>query len=132
MLPLIGNLIKPLTKSVVIPLRLTGAASATDAAIHKKMFGLSINLFIISNEETNDFIKIVKSFKGFGILTKGVIETIKNEAKEEKARFLSILLHTVEASFTENLLINKRLMRAVEGAISMSEGQGTIRPAQDF
>ena len=132
MLPLIGNLIKPLTKSVVIPLRLTGAASATDAAIHKKMFGLGINSFIISNEETNDFIKIVKSFKGFGILTKGVIETIKNEAKEEKARFLSILLHTVEASFTENLLINKRLMRAVEGAISMSEGQGTIRPAQDF
>ena len=132
MLPLIGNLIKPLTKSVVIPLRLTGAASATDAAIHKKMFGLSINSFIISNEETNDFIKIVKSFKGFGILTKGVIETIKNEAKEEKAGFLSILLHTVEASFTENLLINKRLMRAVEGAISMSEGQGTIRPAQDF
>ena len=132
MLPLIGNLIKPLTKSVVIPLRLTGAASATDAAIHKKMFGLGINSFIISNEETNNFIKIVKSFKGFGILTKGVIETIKNEAKEEKARFLSILLHTVEASFTENLLINKRLMRAVEGAISMSEGQGTIRPAQDF
>ena len=93
---------------------------------------MGINSFIVSNEETNDFIKIVKSFKGFGILTKGVIETIKNEAKEEKARFLSILLHTVEASFTENLLINKRLMRAVEGAISMSEGQGTIRPAQDF
>ena len=132
MLPLIGNLIKPLTKSVVIPLRLTGAASATDAAIHKKMFGLSINSFIISNEETNDFIKIVKSFKGFGILTKGVIETIKNEAKEEKAGFLSNLLHTVEASFTENLLISKRLMRAVEWAISMSEGQGTIRAAQDF
>ena len=132
MLPLIGNLIKPLTKSVVIPLRLTGAASATDAAIHKKMFGLGINSFIISNEETNDFIKIVKSFKGFGILTKGVIETIKNEAKEEKAGFLSNLLHTVETSFTENLLISKRLMRAVEWAISMSEGQGTIRAAQDF
>ena len=132
MLPLIGKLIKSLTKSVVIPLRLTGAASATDAAIHKKMFGLGINSFIISNEETNDFIKIVKSFKGFGILTKGVIETIKNEAKEEKPGFLSNLLHTVEASFTENLLISKRLMRAVEGAISMSEGQGTIRAAQDF
>ena len=59
MLPLIGNLIKPLTKSVAIPLRLTGAASATDAAIHKKMFGLGINSLIISNEETNDFIKII-------------------------------------------------------------------------
>ena len=38
-LPLIGNVLKPLAKSVLIPLGLTAAASATDAAIHKKMFG---------------------------------------------------------------------------------------------
>ena len=37
-LPLIGNLLKPLVKNVLIPLGLTAAASATDAAIHKKMF----------------------------------------------------------------------------------------------
>ena len=37
-LPLIGNVLKPLAKSVLIPLGLTAAASATDAAIHKKMF----------------------------------------------------------------------------------------------
>ena len=36
-LPLIGNVLKPLAKSVLIPLGLTAAASATDAAIHKKM-----------------------------------------------------------------------------------------------
>ena len=36
-MPLIWNVIKPLTKSVLITLGLT-AASATDAAIHKKMF----------------------------------------------------------------------------------------------
>ena len=36
---LIGNALKPLAKSILIPLRLTAAASATDAAIHKKMFG---------------------------------------------------------------------------------------------
>ena len=35
-LPLISNVIKPLAKSVLIPLGLTGAASATDAGIHKK------------------------------------------------------------------------------------------------
>ena len=35
-LPLIGNVLKALAKSVLIPLGLTAAASATDAAIHKK------------------------------------------------------------------------------------------------
>ena len=33
------NILKPLAKSVLIPLGLTTAASAADAAIHKKMFG---------------------------------------------------------------------------------------------
>ena len=36
-LPLIKNVIKPLAKSVLIPLGLTAAASATDAGIHKKI-----------------------------------------------------------------------------------------------
>ena len=35
-LPLIKNVIKPLAKSVLIPLGLTAAASTTDAVIHKK------------------------------------------------------------------------------------------------
>ena len=35
-LPLIKNVIKPLAKSVLIPLGLTSAASAADAGIHKK------------------------------------------------------------------------------------------------
>ena len=50
-LPLIGNVLKPLAKSVLIPLGLTAAASATDAAIHKKMFESGITTWIISNEE---------------------------------------------------------------------------------
>ena len=35
-LPLIKNVIKPLTKSVLTPLGLTAAAAAADAGIHKK------------------------------------------------------------------------------------------------
>ena len=35
-LPLMKNVIKPLAKSVLIPLGLTAAASAADAGIHKK------------------------------------------------------------------------------------------------
>ena len=38
-LPLIKNVIPPLAKSVLIPLRLTAAASAADAGIHKKILG---------------------------------------------------------------------------------------------
>ena len=59
-LPLIGSVLKPLAKSVLAPLGLTAAPSATNAATHKKMFGTAIHLsdltkqttLIISNEET--------------------------------------------------------------------------------
>ena len=78
---LIENLLKPLAKSVLIPLGLT-AAAATDAAIHKKMCGSDMTTLIISNEDMNDIMKIIKFLEEFGILTIGVSETIKNEAKE--------------------------------------------------
>ena len=39
---------------------------------------------IISNNETNDIIKIVKSLEDSGLLLKGVTETFQNEVKEQK------------------------------------------------
>ena len=50
-LPLIKNVIKPLAKSVLIPLGLTAAASAADAGIHKKILGSGNTTLIISNNE---------------------------------------------------------------------------------
>ena len=41
-LPVISNVIKPLAKNVLISLGLTAAASAADAGIHKKYYGLGI------------------------------------------------------------------------------------------
>ena len=58
-LPLMKNVLKPSAKSVLIPLGLTRSASATDAAVHKKMFGSGTTTLIISNEEINDIMKIV-------------------------------------------------------------------------
>ena len=55
-LSLIGNVLTPLAKSVLIPLEVT-AAAATDAAILKKMFGSGVTTLIISNEEMNDIMK---------------------------------------------------------------------------
>ena len=48
-LPLIGNVLKSVTKSVLIPLGLTAVVSATDAVTHKKMFGSGNTTLIIRN-----------------------------------------------------------------------------------
>ena len=85
------NVLTPLAKSILILLGLTAAALATDAAIHKKMFGSGNTTLIISNEEMNNIMKIVKSLEESGLLIKEVSETIKNEAKEPKVGFLSML-----------------------------------------
>ena len=60
------NVLKSLTKSVLIPLGLTAAASAADAGIHKKILGSGITKLIISNEEMKNIIKIVRSFEDLG------------------------------------------------------------------
>ena len=80
-LPLISNVIKPLAKSVLIPLGLTAAASVADAGIHKKILGSGNNshsssaphiTLIISNDEYDDIIKILKSLEDSSLLLKGV------------------------------------------------------------
>ena len=87
-LPLIKNVIKPLAKSVLIPLGFTAAASAADAGIHTKILGSShnrpsssalhnnITTLIISNDEINDIIKILKSLEDSGLLLKGFAERV--------------------------------------------------------
>ena len=45
-----------------------------------------------------DIIKIAKSLEDSGILLKGVSETVQNEVKEQKGRFLSMLLVTLAAN----------------------------------
>ena len=79
--------------------------------------GSGMTTLIISNEEMNDILKIVKSFKESGLLIKGVRETIKNEAKEQKGRFISMLLGTLGASLLGNLLTGKCTITAGEGTI---------------
>ena len=85
------NVLTPLAKSVLIPLGLTATASATDEAIQKKIDGSSTTELIISNGEMEDIFKKVKSLKESRLLIKGTSEVIKNEAKEQKGRFLGML-----------------------------------------
>ena len=123
-LPLIKNVIKPLAKSVLIPLGLTATASGADAGIHKKILGSGTTTLIISNEEINDIMKIVQALENSNILLKGVTKTIENETKEQKGRFLSMLLGTLGASLLGNLLTGKGTVRAGSGN---NKGKGIVR-----
>ena len=125
------NVIKPVAKSVLIPLELTAAASAADAGTHKKFLGSghrplssashnNTTALIISNDEMKDIIKIVKYLEDSGLLLKGVSETVQNEAREQKEGFLSMLLGTLGASLLGNILAGKVV-------IATSQGQGINR-----
>ena len=121
-LPLLKYVIKPLCM-----LGLTTAASATDAAINKKIL-VSGNhtTLIISNDDMHDFLKIVKSLEDSGILLDGITETVKNEVKEQKGGFLSMFLGTLGAFLLGNLLTknlsDRGVIRAGEGTISAGYG----------
>ena len=133
-LPLMKSVITPLAKSILIPLGLTAAAAAAaDAGIHKKILGSGGHTtLIISNRDMEDLIKIVKSLEDSGLLLNGVAESVKNEIKEQKGGFLTMLLGTLGASLLGNLLtgqgINKKgkgihgIHRAGEGIVRAGEG----------
>ena len=129
-LPLIKNVLKPLANSVFIPLGLRAAESATDTAIHKKMFWSGMTTPIMWNEEMNDILKIVKSLEVSGFLIKVVSETNKNEANEQKGGLFGMLLHTLGASLLGDLLTSKGTIRA--GKNTVRTGGGTFGAVQGF
>ena len=90
----------------------------------KKKHGSGNTTLIISNEETNDIIKIIQGLKNSYILLKGVTKTIKHETKEQKGRFLSMLLGALGASLLGNLLTGKGILRAGSGK---NKGKGILR-----
>ena len=81
----------------------------------KKIHGSGNTTLIISNEEMNDIMKIVQALEDSNILLKGVTKTIKDETKEQKGGFLSMLLGALGASLWENLLAGKGIARAGYG-----------------
>ena len=123
---ILGPLIKtglPLLKSVIKPLGLLGltaASSAIDAGVQKKVYGSGTTTLIISNEKMNDIMKIVQALEDSNTLLKVVTKTVKNETKEQKGGFLSMLLGTLGASLLGDLL-TKNL-----------SGKGTVRAGEVF
>ena len=59
---------------------------------------------IISNDEMDGILKIVKSLENSGVLLNGVSETIHHEAKAQRGGFLSMLLGTLGTSLLGDVL----------------------------
>ena len=81
----------------------------------KKIHGSGTTTLIISNEEMNDIMKIIQALEDSNVLLKGVTKTIKNETKEQKVGYLTMLLGTLGASLLRNLLARKGIVRAGSG-----------------
>ena len=73
-----------------------------------------------------DIMKIIKALENSGVFLKGVSKTIKNETKEQRGGFLSMLLGTLGASLLGNLSTGgKGIMRAGDGIVRAGEGSGS-------
>ena len=122
-LRLMKSVLTPLAKSVLLPLGLSAGMSAVDTAIQKKIYGSGTTALIISNEEMEDIMKIVKSPEESGLLVKGTSETTENETKEQKGGFFPMLLGTLAASMLGSVLTGRGVIRA---------GEETIRAGENF
>ena len=86
------------------------------------MLGSGATTLIISNDEMDDILKIVKSLENSGVFLNVVSETIQHEAKEQRGGFLSMLLGTLRA-----FLLGDVLSKGVSGKGVIRAGEGRIR-----
>ena len=102
--------------------------SAIDGSIQKKIHGSGATKgagvkLIIEQEDMKDIMKIIKALENSGILLKGVNKAIKNETKEQRGGFLSMLLGTLGTSLLGNLLTGgKGIMRPGDGIVRAGSG----------
>ena len=103
------------------------SASAIDGAIQRKMRGQGVVragkgiTLVISNEDMNYIIRIVKSLENSGVFVDEVSETVKHKIKKPEGGFLGMLLGTLGASVLGNMLTGKVVMRAERGYSNMDK-----------
>ena len=85
------------------------AVSVIDAAIQNS------TLLIISEEEINNIMEIVKFLKDSNLLIKDVSKSTKNDTKYSKGAFLCMLLGILDASFLRIMLAGNSILKAGEG-----------------
>ena len=85
----------------------------------------------MSNNEMNGIMKIVQALEDSSILLKEITKTIENETKEQNQNrgFLGMLLGTLGASLSRNMLTGKEILRAGYGN---KQGKGVVRDGSGF
>ena len=131
-LPLIKNIIKPLAKSLPVPLRLTAAAPPPDASFLQIILVSRTTPLTISNKEKEDIKKIIRYFEEFDLLIHYVSKRIKNETSEEKGGFLGTLLCRLDTSLLVTMLTRKGVIKTGERVIQACERTISNRAVQDF
>ena len=97
--------------------------------VYKRKFMVREVKLIIEQEDMKDIMKIIEALENSGILLKGVSKTIRNETKEQRGGFLSILLDTLGASLLGNLLSGGKgsVESKAKGEGIMRAGHGIVR-----
>ena len=95
----------------------------------KEIHGSGTTTLIISNKEINEIIEIVQAVEDSNILFKVVVETIKNETKEQKGGFLGTLVGTLGSILLGNVLSGKGIVRAGSGN---KKGKGIVRAGYGY
>ena len=95
--------------------------SAADEAIKNKVYGSGSTTLIISNEEMEDVMKIVKLLQESGLLIEGIDETITKETKKPRERFFLMLLGTLGVTMLGSAITARGVIRAGEGIIRAGE-----------
>ena len=131
-LPLIKNIIKPLAKSLPVPLRLTAAAPPPDASFLQIILVSRTTPLTISNKEKEDIKKIIRYFEEFDLLIHYVSKRIKNETSEEKGGFLGTLLCRLDTSLLVTMLTRKGVIKTGERVIQACERTISNRAVQNF
>ena len=86
-LPIMENVLKLLAKNILIPSRLTAAGSATDAAIHKNLFGSGLTTLTIWNEEMTIIKRKLSQWKNLVYWQHELVKELKMKQKNKKEDF---------------------------------------------
>ena len=84
---LIGNALKSLTKTALLPLGLTAAASAMAKLFTRTKFDLDRTALIFSNNELNDIPKVIKSLDDFRLINKMLLKLLKIKQNNKNEDF---------------------------------------------
>ena len=79
----------------------------------------------ISNEDMNDIIKIIESWKDLGVLIDGVNETVKDKIKKQKSGFVGALLATLAVSLVQPVISS--VVRSISGRRVKRAGRGYMK-----